>query len=250
VNTRWTIETHDIVTSTMDLARERARAGAPDGLVVLAAEQTGGRGRRGSRWESPRGGLWCSVVLEPGHVAAPELTVAAALASASACSGLTGVNVQVKWPNDLYVDRAKVGGIMGETVGSAVILGIGINANVTEEFIPSVEYYRVTSLCMEAKVMVDLSALLERLLAELESRVAVVVGSGLTALLPEWRERSAELGRAVIVRRQDGAVRGTATGIGADGSLIVSANGQRLLVPAHGDVEMVLRIVPGVEELS
>ena len=58
----WTIERHEAVGSTMDVARDRVREGAGEGLVVVAAEQTAGRGRRGTRWESPRGGLWCSVL--------------------------------------------------------------------------------------------------------------------------------------------------------------------------------------------
>jgi len=238
VSTRWTIESHDIVTSTMDLALDRARAGGPDGLVVVAAEQTSGRGRRGNRWESPRGGLWFSVVIGPGDAAAPELMVAASLASAAACSMVTGINVQVKWPNDLYVADAKVGGVMGETAGDAVVLGIGINANVTEEFIPSVEYYRVTSLSIEARATVELPALLDGFLVELESRVAALAGGGLRALLPEWRSRSAELGRGVIAFRGGERLAGTAKEIREDGGLVVDVGGKSVILLPHGDVSL------------
>lgn len=238
MNTRWIIESHDTVTSTMDLARERVRAGAGDGLVVVAREQTAGRGRRGSRWESPSGGLWVSVVVRPDRGTASSLTVAAALAAAVACWRVTGVNVRVKWPNDLYLSDAKVGGVMGETVGALVILGVGINANVTREFVPSVEHYRTTSLRVATGAAVDLTALLDAFLEELDARAGVVGGEGLPGLVAEWRSRSAELGRRVIAERDGRTVRGRATAIQDDGSLVVETDGDTIILAPHGDVSL------------
>ncbi len=234
----------------MDLARERVRDGAPDGLVVVAAVQTEGRGRRGSRWHSPRGGLWISVVVRPGATrrsgtgdaarasAMPGLTIAGALAAAAACSTAAGLDVRVKWPNDLYIGDAKVGGVSGETEAGAVVLGIGINANVAPDGLPVVEYYRTTSLAIEAGVPADLEALLGSCLVELDARLGMLERGGLEALLPEWRERSLELGRAVVVQRGEEVVRGVASDIGSDGSLIIETGGRRVAVAAHGDVTM------------
>ena len=241
---RWSIESHEVVTSTMDLARARARAGAGSGLVVVAAEQTSGRGRRGSHWESPLGGLWFSVVVRPerafggGRTVAPELTVAAALAASAACGTVSDLDVRVKWPNDLYVADAKVGGVMGETIGDAVLLGIGINANVTEEFVPSVEYYRVTSLCIEAGLTVDVRRLLDEVLSELEQRLAAVADRGVGELVGEWRERSLELGRRVVVVRGEERFRGRAEAIRDDGALVVNTGDGTVVLMPHGDVSL------------
>jgi BirA family transcriptional regulator, biotin operon repressor / biotin---[acetyl-CoA-carboxylase] ligase len=119
---RWFAE----VDSTNRLAADLARAGAPDGLVVVADHQTAGRGRRGRRWESrPGGSLLVSVVLRP---VPPLVTLAAGVAAAEACEAVAGRPVRLKWPNDLLVDgHRKLGGILSELVGDAAVVGLGVN---------------------------------------------------------------------------------------------------------------------------
>jgi len=239
VNTRWTIETHDTVTSTMDLARKRARAGAPDGLVVVAAEQTSGRGRRGNRWESPRGGLWLTVLLRSPDSLGPLVTVAGSLAAVAACWRAAGVDVRVKWPNDLYAGGAKLGGVMAEAAARTVLLGIGINANLSAGQLPSTEQYRTTSLAVEGGAPVGLVGLRELLLEELEVRLAMVSGGSLAAVVDEWRARSLELGRRVLATRGEETFRGTALGIREDGGLVVDVeDGERVVLMPHGDVTL------------
>src|SRR5688500_9752782 len=118
---RWFAE----LDSTNRLAAALARAGAPDGVVVGADHQTAGRGRRGRTWDSrPGASLLVSVVLRP----APALvTLAAGVAAAEACEAVAGVAVELKWPNDLLVDGAKLGGILSELVGHAAVVGLGLN---------------------------------------------------------------------------------------------------------------------------
>src|SRR5688572_1154875 len=118
---RWFAE----LDSTNRLAADLARAGAPDGVVVGADHQTAGRGRRGRTWESrPGASLLVSVILRP----APALvTLAAGVAAAEACEAVAGVEVGLKWPNDLLVDGAKVGGILSELVAGAAVVGLGVN---------------------------------------------------------------------------------------------------------------------------
>ncbi len=246
MSTRWTIETHDTVTSTMDLARKRARAGAADGLVVVAEEQTGGRGRRGNRWESPQGGLWLTVLLRSPDALDPLVTVAGALAAADACSRSTGVDVRIKWPNDLYAGGAKLGGVMAEAASRTVLLGIGINANVSAGRLPSVEYYRTTSLALEAGSPVGLVELRETLLEELEVRLAMV-SSGDPGVVEEWRARSLELGRRVVASRGAETFQGVATAIRDDGGLVLDVSGERVVLMPHGDVTLGLLGKAGAE---
>ncbi len=121
------------VTSTNDEAKRLARAGAPEGTVVLAAVQTGGRGRFGRTWESPSGGVYLSCVLRPGlaPVAMGPLPVALAIGAAEGLASL-GVPVGLKWPNDLVVDGRKLGGVLVEMAAEAdrvewVVVGCGVN---------------------------------------------------------------------------------------------------------------------------
>lgn len=136
------VEAHESIGSTNDRASELARSGAARGSVVVAEEQTAGRGRRGSRWQSGAGaGLWMSVVLDPEDARA-HLPLLVGVACAEAIEAITGqpsaggagdrdaFRVAVKWPNDLLVEGRKVGGILCEAAPAGVVVGVGINVAV------------------------------------------------------------------------------------------------------------------------
>jgi BirA family transcriptional regulator, biotin operon repressor / biotin---[acetyl-CoA-carboxylase] ligase len=127
------------VTSTNDLALRMAGENVPEGSVVIAERQTRGRGKQGKRWESPTGGLWTSVVLRPKSPSsqAPIFTLMGAVASAEAIRIISGVQVLIRWPNDLLLEGKKIGGILCEArVGGNkirhLVMGIGINVNQGE----------------------------------------------------------------------------------------------------------------------
>ena len=123
----------DRVGSTQDEIHRLAEAGEPDGTAVVAREQTAGRGSRGQRWESPLGGLWLSVLRRPAKAAPPlVLSLSAGLAVAEALESVGVHEVQVKWPNDLMVNDAKIGGILCEVrwhgdLPAWAVIGVGIN---------------------------------------------------------------------------------------------------------------------------
>src|SRR5688500_4222387 len=134
------IRTYGCVTSTMDVALAAVDEGAAEGLVIVADEQTAGRGRRGRPWSSPAGaGLYMSFVFRPPveALSAPLLailTLAAGVAVRCAIIGATGLTPELKWPNDVVVGRRKLAGILAEGVGigtaaQTVILGVGINVS-------------------------------------------------------------------------------------------------------------------------
>jgi len=124
------VEAYERIGSTNDRALELARSGAPLGMVVVADEQTEGRGRRGAQWSSPRGvGLWLSTVV-PATPAGERLPLLVGVACARAIEEVAEhVEVGLKWPNDLFVGARKVGGILCEGIDHAVVVGIGINVN-------------------------------------------------------------------------------------------------------------------------
>ena len=179
------------VTSTQDVARPM-----PIGSIVVADHQTAGRGRLDRRWESPPGtALLVSFVLRPN----PALSLAAGVAAAQACGG----GVRLKWPNDLLVHGAKVGGILVEMTPATAICGIGINLTWAP---PGA-----------AKLNQDRDLLLERLRLELDRWAA----ADLEDVLALWRALSDTLGRRVRVDMGTNVIEGRAEDIGPGGELIV-----------------------------
>ena len=146
---------------------------APEGSVVVAGEQTAGRGRLGRRWLAPAGtSLLCSIQLRPRIESArlPELTGVAARACAEAIEAVTGLSPEVKHPNDLLLGGRKVAGVLAEAREDRVVLGIGINVNVAEADLPTEIDLPATSLLMESGQETDRAELLVEVLERLERR--------------------------------------------------------------------------------
>lgn len=233
------------VTSTNDVARALAEAGAPEGTAVLARTQTAGRGRLGRRWVSPPGGLWLSVVLRP--IAAPHEIPRLALAVGVACSRAVekccALRLGLRWPNDLVVEGKKVGGILLEAGPEVrwVVAGIGINVQVPAELLPE----GAGSLRDAIKQPVDRTALLQAVLMELELVYEVFRGGDWATLLGWWRQRSTTLGRRVRVYVSSGTYEGMAEDVDEDGALVLRlADGRRKRIVV-GDVAQPTPEPPG-----
>lgn len=213
--------------STNRLARELAAEGAPEGTLVLAEVQSGGRGRLGREWSSPAGGIWMSLILRPELL--PHqlqlLTLTAAVAAGEACELIAGVSPGIKWPNDLLCGGKKLAGILTEGSVEAdrldyLVLGIGVNANITEDdFLPELRD-QATSLLLESGRKVDRAAWVRSFLWRLEGYY-LNAGEGLTAVLEEWRLRSVTLGRKIVVSMAGRMVEGMALDINDAGALLV-----------------------------
>jgi BirA family transcriptional regulator, biotin operon repressor / biotin---[acetyl-CoA-carboxylase] ligase len=146
---------------------------APEGAVVVAEEQTAGRGRLGRPWiAAPGTSLLFSLNLRPAVETRrlPELSIVAGLASAEAIWQVTGLRPEIKLPNDLLVDERKLAGILAEAREERVVLGIGINVNVPPEDLPTGVDPEATSLLAELGAPVDRAELLAKILLELERR--------------------------------------------------------------------------------
>ncbi|MHB1517629.1 MAG: biotin--[acetyl-CoA-carboxylase] ligase [Acidimicrobiales bacterium] len=241
----------DELDSTNRYLVDEARSGAPEGLVAVADHQSAGRGRLGRRWEAPAGSnLLVSVLLRPDlpsgqrHLA----TAAVALAAADAATD-AGIELWVKWPNDLVVpDGRKVAGVLAEAelggssgaprVRPAVVVGIGINLNwpATDADLPEDLVGAATSLRQQLGHPVDREPLLSAFLAHLEPRVAALSEpEGRLGLHAELRSRCITIGADVHVQLPGTAFEGTAVELTPEGHLVVNDRG-RLRTIVAGDV--------------
>lgn len=169
---RWRIERYENLPSTNDIARRVGRAGAPEGLVVVARSQLNGRGRRGDTWYSPLGGLWFSLLLRP-DLPAVENDLYAQYAAVALYEPLARhLNVQIKPPNDLYCSGRKFAGILVETevrgsMSSFAVIGIGVNVNFDRRQLPDDVQDRATTMFTESGRVFALEKLLDELLDSL-----------------------------------------------------------------------------------
>jgi BirA family transcriptional regulator, biotin operon repressor / biotin---[acetyl-CoA-carboxylase] ligase len=245
---RWgvpAVHLHARVGSTNDAARALAEAGAPHGTVVLAEEQTAGRGRGGRGWASPAGvGVWMSIVARPHALPAPGLLpILVGLAAADALDPfLRPALTRVKWPNDLWVGERKLGGILcealwGEGALAAVVVGIGINVLQEAGDFPAEVRETATSIRIEAawaapraEVAGAVAAAAVRVLARPPAQLG---GASLDAM----RRRDALEGRRVEVSGGEYAV-GTALGVNPAGALLVRTADGRLRTVTAGSVRL------------
>ncbi len=223
------VHAREAVGSTSDEARALAEAGAPDGTVVWALEQHGGRGRLGRRWSSPPGNLYLSVVLRRGAARrAPELGFCCALAVADlADSALPPPKrARLKWPNDVLLDGAKLAGVLPEVVAAppdarpapeaVVVAGIGVNLRHAPADLP----YPAATLAGHGAELSPAEAL-ARLLHALHRRLEERDAGFAARTLPAWRARGPDEGTPLVVTPGGAALRGTFAGLDADGALLL-----------------------------
>ena len=198
------------VASTNDLAALAAGSSANDGLVVLAEEQTAGRGRRGRSWSAPAGSsLLMSVLLFPASEPSDPawLTALAAVAVAEVVSQWSPRPARIKWPNDVRVDGRKIAGVLVERAVGAVI-GVGVNLNLALEDLPPELRETATSLQVLIGGRVDRSEFARELIRGLDARYDEWRTRGPSALNARWRSLSEHLGRPVQVETASGPVVG------------------------------------------
>ena len=229
--------------STNRVALELGHAGEPEGAVVLAEEQTAGRGRAGRAWISDRAtGLYVTLLLRPklAPVQAPLLTMMAGLSARSAVQTLTGLAVDLKWPNDLLIGGKKTGGILTEMHAEPgqirfVIVGIGLNVN-QEKFSGEVAE-TATSLRLETGKLQSRMELLARLLREFESDYNRLLREGLASVVERFEAVSTYAkGKRVRVTNGTESYAGTTAGLGPEGLLQVQRDDGKLMTVIAGDV--------------
>jgi BirA family biotin operon repressor/biotin-[acetyl-CoA-carboxylase] ligase len=230
--------------STNDEANRLARAGAPEGTVVIADHQTAGRGRLDRQWLSPAGSsLLLSLVFRPSL--APDrvqrLTMIVGLAVVDAIRLETGLGVALKWPNDIVCRRAKLGGILTEIAltGDAVdfvVVGLGLNVNLDPTELPADLLMPATSLSFELGLSVARLPLLRTFLRVVEQRYLAAVAGHLPH--EEWAERLVTLGHTVTVATVGDVLTGVAESVDTDGALLVRRPDGHLERVVAGDVTL------------
>ncbi|MFA9478378.1 biotin--[acetyl-CoA-carboxylase] ligase [Phycisphaerales bacterium AB-hyl4] len=230
---------HDTLDSTSDEARRMLSCHPGEVLLITAGQQTRGRGRRGRTWHSPRGGVWLSLAWptkrEPTHYTAAPLI--AALATWHTLMGCIGdheakreAQLRIKWPNDLLLDGRKLAGILCEQAmeHSALIVGVGVNANFAASDLPTNVRQPTTTLRDALGHAVDLPAFTNRLAQALEAALADLERDGFTddtRLAIE--QRLTMLGQCIALRAADRVVQGNVQGLAPDGGLLLDVAGEQ-----------------------
>lgn len=218
----------------------------PDGIVVIADEQSHGRGRFGRSWVSPPGvNLYFTVLLRPPILSrnASLLTLVSAVAVTTAIRDYTGLNAEIKWPNDILINGKKTAGILIDMKSDSnslyfLAVGIGVNVNMSPEIMPEEIRPHVTSLKTEIGKSLDKITLLSQILAELENHYKILLNGNKLALINEWLRLNSTIGKKVRVQNQDRIISGTAKGIDETGQLILRLSSGKIETVSAGEVTM------------
>ena len=228
------------LTSTMEVARQEAQQGTAEGTVIIADQQTAGKGRMERVWLSPRGNIALSIILYPSLANLPSLIMLASLAVVHSIEAATGLKSQIKWPNDVLIDGKKVCGILiesdvqGNTVNYTII-GIGINVNLRLADFPEILPI-ATSLSDELRRDVSRLSVIRCLLVEMERLYLALSAGG--SIYPEWRDSLVTLGKRVRATTGDTVYEGVAESVDRDGSLLLRGLDGSLTRIVVGDVTL------------
>jgi BirA family biotin operon repressor/biotin-[acetyl-CoA-carboxylase] ligase len=210
--------------STNDVVANLGREGAPPGIVVFAEEQTAGRGRLGRRWQSdPRLGLWLSLLLRPDMPLAewPRLTLWMAYAAAQGIRECTGLQVKLKWPNDLHASGRKLAGILVESsLGEKAFAVAGIGVNVNHPSFPAPLDATATSLRIQTGAPLDRNALAAAILTSIDQSFSLIP-SHFQKIIAWATEADCLRGRWVSATAGTAIHEGLAQGVDSDGALLI-----------------------------
>ena len=230
----------DSLSSTMNIAMQLGLKGDPSGTVVLAESQTRGRGRLGRQWLSPKyKGIYLSLILKPELLPAQAslLTLLAAVSICEAIKEISGLEAEIKWPNDILIANKKLGGILTELNAEMdkinfVTIGIGLNVNNDKKNLMS----SATSLKEQKKESISRITLLQELLRRIEANYSLLENKDSSAILEKWRRYNITLGKRVKVYAQKAHIEGEALDIDTDGGLLVRLDSGLLQKVMAGDV--------------
>jgi len=220
---------YETVDSTNTVAAILAEKGVEEGTVVVADSQIRGKGRLGRHWASPPGvNIYMSVVLRPEIETrnATLITIMASVACAKALRRVTGLDVTIKWPNDLMVSEKKLGGILTETRLARkrikyAITGIGVNVNLDLDTLPDVIRELATSVKRETGRCFSRTEVIKGILTEVNKWYNILKGKKYSELIFQWKDLTSTLGRTVEIILGKETLRGFAESVNDEGMLIV-----------------------------
>ena len=240
------IHYRESVESTQKIAHQLANEGAEEGTLVIAEEQVSGKGRLMRSWHSPKfSGIWMSLILRPKiplHQA-PQLTLLAAVAVAQAIEDVTELQPQIKWPNDLLINRRKVTGILTEMQAESdrihsVIIGIGMNINQQKEDFPEDLQEKASSLSIESGVKISRAKVIQRVLLRLEDLYTLYLQEGFMPIKLLWESYAISLGQILKASTVNDTIVGKALGITDAGVLLLEDNQGTIHSIYSADIEI------------
>jgi len=223
----------DSIKSTQEYAIKIAANPKNNGAVIISQQQTGGRGRDGRKWISPKGGIWLSVILHPKFdISVITLfPIASSLALSTAIEKCMNIRPELKWPNDITIKGKKVAGMLVDASLESnkietIVLGVGINFDVDVKKIEkdlkiTQNFYGATSLTKFGKGSNPVD-LIQTFLIELEEIVNLLNKGQIKKIVKEWTQRSSTIGKNVEIMTKEGKIKGNAIKIDDDGALVIS----------------------------
>lgn len=236
----------DTVGSTNELAKELAQKGAEEGTVVIAEEQTKGKGRMGRSWYSPDGrGLWFTIILRPPicPADAAKLTLVSAVAVAKTIREVTGVYAGIKWPNDVLLDNRKIAGILTEMSAEIdkvnyLVVGIGINVSLDSNSTPSELQTVAASLEGHWTTKVSRLKLLAETLNNFDRLYRDFINGNFDKILSAWKEMSVTINRWVKISSLTGVEEGIAFDVDDEGALLLMKQDGSMKRIISGDISL------------
>ena len=234
------------IESTQNQALKMINEIKNEGTIIVAEKQTGGRGRSGRKWISPKGGIWFSIILHPKFDISNTtlFPIASSLALSNAIQKTCNISTELKWPNDLTIKGKKLAGMLVDASFESnkienLILGVGVNFNVNIKEIEKTlkktpNYYGITSL-NEQKNKTKPIKLIQSFLVELEKVYEELNTNQTKKIIAEWTRKSSTIGKKIEIDTNDGKIKGEAIKIDYDGGLIIKEKGNTKKVIA-GDV--------------
>jgi BirA family transcriptional regulator, biotin operon repressor / biotin---[acetyl-CoA-carboxylase] ligase len=221
------IHYEESVESTQKIAHRLAYEDVPEGTVIIAEEQTTGRGRMDRKWHSPKyTGIWMSLILRPNIALtkAPQLTLLTAVAIVQAIEEITDLTPEIKWPNDILLNGKKVTGILTELQAEAdrihsIIIGIGINVNQSNGDFP-IELQKIaTSLLIEKRETISRADLIKAIFTKMEKLYLLFLDQGFLPIKLLWESYAVSIGKSITARTITHTIVGKALGITDEGVL-------------------------------
>jgi BirA family biotin operon repressor/biotin-[acetyl-CoA-carboxylase] ligase len=225
----------DSIDSTQNQALKMANNHENDGTIIVAGKQTDGKGRSGRRWESPKGGIWFSIILQPKFdISITTLfPIASSLALSIAIEKIFKISPELKWPNDLTIKGKKLAGMLVDVSLESnkiesLVLGVGINFDVDVKKIEKImkdtpNFYGVVSL-NEQKNKIKPVQLVQTFLVELEKIYELLNMKQIKKIISEWTKRSSTIEKNIEINTINGKIKGRAIRIDEDGALVILEN--------------------------
>lgn len=225
--------------STQDKSKEFAKKGL-SGVIIVADEQTRGRGRFKRKWHSDKGGLWMSILLKPKDVNIQYLTFAAAVAVAKSIKKITGLITNIKWPNDVHYKGKKLCGILTEGIfgrDNFVVVGIGLNVN-QKKFPDEIKNIAV-SLKMIKKKAIDIKKLMKSIADEFFTLYNNYYAKSKFKKISEiWRKYCDTINKNVIVMTKTKKIHGKAVGVDENCNLLLELKNNKIIKIVEGDINV------------